>query len=70
VKKGEVSIKSSLAGVTTSGPTPPDQLDAMHRALWRKKRTLMICPDDIEAQDPWLAQALRNLANKLYGAAS
>ena len=39
----------------------------MNGAAWHRQGRFVVCPDEIEPKDPWLAQALRNLADKLYG---
>ena len=60
-------MRSSLAKHQLVEPAPRDQLDQMNSAAWRRQGRFMVCPDEIEHRDPWLAQALRNLAEKLYG---
>jgi hypothetical protein len=61
------SLRSSLARHQLVRPAGRDQHDRMNRAAWRRQGRFMVCPDEIEARDPWLAQALRNLATRLYG---
>jgi hypothetical protein len=60
-------IPSSLAKYQLVEPAGRDQLDQMNSTAWRRQGRFMVCPDEIEQRDPWLAQALRNLAHKLYG---
>jgi hypothetical protein len=61
------AMRSSLARHQLVAPAGRDQLDRMNGAAWRRQGRFVVCPDEIEAKDPWLAQALRNLATKLYG---
>jgi hypothetical protein len=65
---GRDHMRSSLAKHQLIEPAGRDQLDRMNVAAWRHQGRFVVCPDEIEAKDPWLAQALRNLANRLYGA--
>jgi hypothetical protein len=60
-------MNSSLAKHQLAEPAGRDQLDQMNSAAWRRQGRFMVCPDEIAERDPWLAQALRNLATKLYG---
>ena len=60
-------MHSSLAKHQLTAPAARDELDRMNGAVWRRQGRFMVCPDEIEFKDPWLAQALRNLAYKLYG---
>jgi hypothetical protein len=60
-------MHSSLARHQLTEPAGRDELDRINGAAWRRQGRFMVCPDEIEPKDPWLAQALRNLATKLYG---
>lgn len=57
-------IRSQLAGLP-SGPTPDDTIRQMAGAAWRKRGIAVLWIEDVT--DPWLRQALTNLANLKYG---
>ena len=60
-------MRSSLGKHQLVEPAGRHQLDRMNGAAWHRQGRFVVCPDEIEPKDPWLAQALRNLADKLYG---
>ena len=61
-------MRSYLAKHQPVEPADRPQLELMNARSWRDHGCFVVTPDEIEDRgDAWLAQALRNLADKLYG---
>jgi hypothetical protein len=60
-------LRSSLAAHVPSGPATEDEIDRRRAAAWHRQGVVMLRPDEIEPADPWLAQAIRNYAIKIWG---
>ena len=59
--------QSCLGRLVQSGPTTEEELDRQRAAAWHRQGVVMLKPDEIEAGDPWFAQAIRNYAAKHWG---
>jgi hypothetical protein len=62
-----MTLRSVLGAQVAAEPASADQLDAMRRAAWHRQGVVMLRPDEIEARNPWLAQAARSWAIEQFG---
>jgi hypothetical protein len=63
-----MTLQSSLAPFVAAPAADAGRLDAMRRAAWHLQGVVVLCPDEIDAQHPFLAEIVRSWATMRYGA--